>query len=119
MAKASKPKGFDNLKDSEQYLVAAPSAFFDAVPIFASADGIKPLLKNNAAIDWVRAAFGRLKVIGQTPNAKPISTRAGLADDLDEDVIGLGARASVAPYIDAAKPRRMCAPEARLAENAA
>jgi catalase len=119
MAKASKPKGFDNPKDSEQCLVAAPSAFFDAVAIFASADEIKPLLKNSAALDRVRDAFGRLKVIGHTAKTKPIFTRPGLADDLHKDVIDLGDRASVAPYIETAKQRRMWAPEARLAENAA
>ena len=42
----------------------APSVVFDAVAIFASADGIKPLLKISAAIDWIRDAFGHLKVIG-------------------------------------------------------
>jgi catalase len=38
-------------------LSGAPSVFFDAVAILASADGIKPLLKNSAAVDWVRDAF--------------------------------------------------------------
>jgi catalase len=40
-------------------LSGAPSVFFDAVAIFASAEGVKPLLKNSAAIDGVRDAFGR------------------------------------------------------------
>ena len=51
---------------TDMALSGAPSVFFDAVAIFASAEGIKPLLKNSAAIDWVRDAFGHLKVIGYT-----------------------------------------------------
>jgi catalase len=43
---------------ADMALSGAPSVFFDAVAIFASAKGIKPLLKNSAAIDWVRDAFG-------------------------------------------------------------
>ena len=39
---------------------ARASVFFDAVAIFASATRIKPLIKNSAAIDWVRDAFGHL-----------------------------------------------------------
>ena len=53
----------------------APSVFFDAAAIFApAADGIKPaLLKNSAAIDWVRDELSRhLKVIGYTPAARPL-----------------------------------------------
>jgi len=48
---------------TDMALSGAPSVFFDAVAIFASAEGVKPLLKNSAAIDWVRDAFGHLKVI--------------------------------------------------------
>jgi catalase len=94
----------------------ALSVFFDAVAIFASAEGIKPLLKNSAAVDWVRDAFGHLKVIGHT-SAAPLFAKASIADDLDEGVIELDARASVGQYIDAAKQQRVWAREARLAES--
>jgi catalase len=80
-------------------LSGAPSVFFDAVAIFASAEGIKPLLKNSAAIDWVRDAFGHLKVIGHTSAAQPLFVKASLADDLDEGVIDLDARSSIGEYI--------------------
>ena len=104
---------------ADMALSGAPSVFFDAVAIFASADGIKPLLKNSAAIDWVRDAFGHLKVIGHTSAAQPLFAKAGLADDLDEGVIELDARASVGQYIEAAKQQRVSAREARLAESGA
>jgi catalase len=94
----------------------APSVFFDAVAIFASAEGAKPLLKNSAAIDWVRDAFGHLKVIGHTSAAQPLFAKASLADDLDEGVIELDGRPGVGQYIEAAK-QRLCARETRLAES--
>jgi catalase len=101
---------------ADMALSGAPSVFFDAVAIFASAEGIKPLLKNAAAIDWVRDAFGHLKVIGHTLEAQPLFEKAGLADDLDEGVIELGARASFGHYIEAAKAQRVWDREARLSD---
>ena len=83
----------------------------------APSDGIKPLLKNSAAIDWVRDAFGHLKVIGYTPAAQPLFGKAGIADDLDEGVIELDGRLGVGQYIKAAKQQRVWAREARLAES--
>ena len=77
---------------TDMALSGAPSVFFDAVAIFASAEGIKPLLKNSAAIDWVRDAFGHLKVIGHTSAAQPLFAKASIADDLDEGVIELDGR---------------------------
>jgi catalase len=104
---------------TDMALSGAPSVFFDAVAIFASAEGIKPLLKNSAAIDWVRDAFGHLKVIGHSSAAQPLFAKAGLADDLDEGVIDLDARSSIGQYIEAAKLQRVWAREARLAESQA
>jgi catalase len=102
---------------ADMALSGAPSVFFDAVAIFASVEGIKPLLKNSAAIDWVRDAFGYLKVIGHTAAAQPLFAKAGLADDLDEGVIELDARASVGQYIEAAKHQRVWDREARLSDS--
>jgi hypothetical protein len=95
---------------ADMALSGAPSVFFDAVAIFASEAGIKPLLKNSAAVDWVRDAFGHLKVIGHTAAAQPLFAKAGLADDLDEGVIELDGLASVGQYIKAAKHRRPKSP---------
>ena len=102
---------------ADMALSGAPSVFFDAVAIFASAEGIKPLLKNSAAIDWVRDAFGHLKVIGHSSSAQPLFGKAGIADDLDEGVIELDARSSVGQYIEAAKQQRVWDREARLSES--
>jgi catalase len=100
-------------------LSGAPSVFFDAVAIFASVEGIKPILKNSAAIDWVRDAFGHLKVVGYTAAAQSLFEKAGIADDLDEGVIELDARKSVGRYIEAAKQQRVWDREARLSGDEA
>jgi catalase len=100
---------------ADMALSGAPSVFFDAVAIFASAEGVKPLLKNSAAIDWVRDAFGHLKVIGHSAAAQPLFAKAGIGDDLDDGVIELDTRASIGQDIDAAKQQRVWDREARLA----
>jgi catalase len=100
---------------TDMALSGAPSVLFDAVAIFGSEEGLKPLLKNRAAIDWIRDAFGHLKVIGHTAAARPLFAKAGIADDLDEGVIELNAPASIARYIEPAKQQRDR--EARLAED--
>ena len=102
---------------ADMALSGAPSAFLDAVAIFASAEGIKPLLKNSAAIDWLQDAFGHLKVIGHTSAGQPLIAKASIADDLDEGVIELDGRPGVGQYIEAAKQQRVWAREARLSES--
>jgi catalase len=104
---------------ADMALSGAPSVFFDAVAIFASAEGVKLLLKNSAAIDWVRDAFGHLKVIGHSAAAQPLFVRAGIGHDLDDGVIELDTRASIGQYIDAAKQQRVWDREARLAGDEA
>ena len=98
-------------------LSGAPSVFCDVVAIFASAEGIKPLLKNSAAIDWVRDAFGHLKVIGHSSAAKPLFAKAGIVDDPDEGVIELDAQPVVGQYIEVAKQQRVWTREARISES--
>ena len=110
-SKSGKPLAVD------MALSGAPSVIFDAVAIFASPEGIKPLLKNSAAIDWVRDAFGHLKVVGYTAAAQSLFENAGIGDDLDEGVIELDARTSVGLYIEAAKRQRVWDRESRLSEG--
>jgi hypothetical protein len=55
-----------------------------------------------------------LKVIGYAAAARTLFARAGIADDLDNGVIELGARGSIAQYIEAAKRQRVWDREARL-----
>jgi catalase len=99
---------------ADMSLPGAPSVFFDAVAILASAEGIKPLLKNAAAIDWVRDAFGHLKVIGHTAAAQALFAKAGIEQDLDEGVIEFGSAGDIKRFVEAAMKQRVWYREARL-----
>ena len=102
---------------ADMALSGAPSVFFDAVAILASEEGVKPLLKNAAAIDWVRDAFGHLKVIGHTAATQALFAKAGVADDLDEGVIELNSAASMKRFIEAAKRQRVWEREPRISDG--
>ena len=63
-------------------LAGTPSVLFDAVMLIVSDDGCADLLKEGAAVDFVKDAFGHLKAIGFTKDAKPLLDKAGImADD--------------------------------------
>jgi catalase len=108
------PNGGKHLA-ADMALSGAPSVFFDAVTILASNDGAAQLLKNAAAIDWIRDAFGHLKAIAHSAAAQALFAKAGIADDLDEGVIELGSAASIKQFIEAAKRQRIWDREPRLA----
>jgi catalase len=92
-------------------LAAAPSIFFDAVVVAPSTAGAKALARDAAAVDWVRDAFGHLKVIGHVGAAKPLLERAGV--EIDEGVVDLAGKKGVATFIKAAKGQRVWTREAR------
>jgi hypothetical protein len=84
------------------------------IPVFFIQDA--SIIKNSAAVDWIRGAFGHLKVIGYTATAKPTFQKA-IADDLDDGVIELDGRGSTGQYIEAARQQRVWDREARLSES--
>ena len=47
---------------ADQALSGAPSVMFDAVAVLPSEEGAALLAKEAAAVDWLRDAFGHLKV---------------------------------------------------------
>ncbi len=65
-----------------------------------------------AAIDWLRDAFGHLKVIGFVDAAAPMFAKAGIARNEDEGVVDLARDASA--FIAAAKQHRIWAREPGL-----
>jgi catalase len=91
--------------------VAAPSLFFDAVALVLSAAAGSVLAKDAAAVDFVRDAFGHLKVIGYTSGAAPLLEAARIADQADEGVISLAVLQSVTTFVDTAKNQRIWARE--------
>lgn len=68
-------------------LAGSPSQIFDAVALVLSEAGTAALLKEAAAVQFVMDAFGHLKAIGHTPEAKPLLDKAGVV--ADAGVVGL------------------------------
>ncbi|MBY0273816.1 catalase [Candidatus Binatia bacterium] len=77
---------------ADMSLSGAPSAIFDAVVVAAAEPGIAALLHEAAATDWVRDAFGHLKIVGFTAAAEPLLAKAGVATDADEGVVRVDGR---------------------------
>jgi catalase len=89
----------------DMQLDGAPSVLFDAVIAMPSAAGAKELLGNAASIDWLRDAFGHLKAIGHTADAKPLFDKAGVAPG--DGVVELHGSGGLAAFIAAAKKHKI------------
>ena len=85
-------------------LSGGPSVFFDTVAILASEDAMADLTREAAAVNWVRDAFGHLKVIGYSVEAAPLLDIAGVEPD-DGTILIDGAKA-VKAFITAARNGR-------------
>ena len=86
-----------------------PSVLFDAVAVIPSDEGGAKLALQAAAVDFLRDAFGHLKVIAYLPSAAPMMVKAGLSDaspDTDAGLISL-ATASAADFVEAASNGRI------------
>jgi catalase len=57
-----------------------PSILFDAVALLPSEEGGEKLAMEAAAVNFLRDAYGHLKVIGYLPTAAPLFAKGGLAD---------------------------------------
>jgi catalase len=97
---------------ADQALSGAPSVLFDAVAALPSEAGAALLAQEAGAIDWLRDAFGHLKVIGCTDAAAMVFAKAGIARDADEGVVDLDG--GVPAFITAAKQHRIWAREPTL-----
>jgi len=62
-------------------LAGTPSQTVDAIAVVLSSEGCKALLKEGAAVQFVMDAFGHLKAIGHSPEAKPLLDKAGVEPD--------------------------------------
>ena len=90
---------------ADHALSSGPSIFFDAVALVVSAKGAELLVREAAAIDWVRDAFGHLKVIGTVEAAGPILAKAAVEEDAG--VVDLAGRGGVKIFIEAAMRQRV------------
>ena len=91
---------------ADMSLSGAPSAIFDAVVVAAAEAGMPVLLREAAATDWVRDAFGHLKTIGVTAAAEPLLAKAGVAVGADEGVVRVDGR-NLEAFVGAAKRHRI------------
>lgn len=83
-------------------LAGTPSVLFDAVALVLSAEGCAALLNEGAAIDFAKDAFGHLKAIGFTPEAKPLLDKAGVK--ADAGVVDV--KSAIASFLKAAATRQ-------------
>jgi catalase len=79
---------------------------FDAVVIAPSEVGIEDLLKEAAAVDWLRDAFGHLKVIGLVPAARRLFDKARVDPQADEGVVSLEGK-GIDAFFAAARTHRI------------
>ncbi|MDP3304928.1 MAG: catalase [Erysipelotrichaceae bacterium] len=70
-----------SLMAADGQLAGTPSVLFDAVAIILSDDSSKVLLKEGAAIDFVRDAFGHLKAITADKGGQVLLKKAGVKKD--------------------------------------
>ncbi|MHA6723899.1 catalase [Sphingomonas sp. RS2018] len=77
-----------SVRKADGQLAGTPSQLFDAVAIILSKEGCASLLKEGAAVQFAMDAFGHLKAIGASDEAKPLLDKAGV--EADEGVTGLG-----------------------------
>ncbi|WP_426112703.1 catalase [Massilia sp. PWRC2] len=82
-------------------LAGTPSIMFDAVAIIVSSAQAAVLLKEAAAIDFVRDAFGHLKAIAHDAGGQALLEKAGVEPDA-----GVVSAADKAAFIAAAKTRQ-------------
>ena len=82
---------------ADAQLQGAPSVIFDAVAVLVSKAGCAELLKEGAAIDFAKDAFGHLKAIGYTAEAAPLLAKAGVEHDAGVVDLAGGAAGFIAP----------------------
>jgi catalase len=99
---------------ADHALSAGPSIFFDAVALCLSPEGAQRLATEAGAIDWLRDAFGHLKIIGFITDAAPLFAGAGIDTKADDGVVALSDGKSVDAFIAAAKKQRIWAREPKL-----
>ena len=102
---------------ADQMIDGGPSVLYDAVALLPSANGIADLVKEAAARDFVADAFAHCKFIGYVEDALPLMQKAGIADALDEGVIGLKGPKDAASFIEELGKLRVWAREQFVKAN--
>lgn len=90
----------------DHFLAGAPSCLFDIVVVAPSSEHADTLASQAAAVNFVRDAFGHLKVIGYSESAKSLFDKASVATDADEGIVDVS-DAKLADLIASAKHHRI------------
>ncbi len=90
------------LLKADGQLAGSPSVIFDAVALVLSKDGCEELLKEAAAVQFAMDAFGHLKAIGFSAEAKPLLDKAGIVQDPGVAELGV----NVEDFLEAARTRQ-------------
>lgn len=91
---------------ADEKIDGGPSVVFDAVAVLASRDGIGELLAKPEARDFVADAFAHCKFVAFDEAAWPLFEKAGIADEVDDGVIGLEKPADAAAFVKACRALR-------------
>ena len=96
-------------------LNGAPSVLFDAVVLLLSDDGASQLAKEAAAVDFVRDAFGHLKVLGYTTASAPLLSKAGVDPNAAErGLVPVSSARDAAAFVTSAKQGKVWEREPKL-----
>jgi catalase len=102
-----------DLLPADHRIDGGPSVLFDAVAILPSDEGGAQLALEAAAVNFLRDAYGHLKVIAYLPSAGPLFAKGGITEvgpDDDEGLIDLEA-SSVDDFVATASTGRVWARE--------
>jgi len=101
--------------NADHALPAGPSVLFDAVLLAPSEEGTETLLKEAAAVDWLRDAYGHLKAIAYVEAAAPLFGKASIDTANDAGITTLGkGNAGITAFLTAAKQHRIWAREGKV-----
>ncbi len=97
----------------DHFLAGAPSVLFDCVVIAPAEKHADSLADQAASIDWLRDAFGHLKVIGYNGFAKPMFQAASVDPTADKGVVDITG-GEFAAFVQAAKQYRIWEREPKI-----
>ena len=106
----------EKLLPADFKIEGGPSILFDAVAVIPSAEGGAKLALQAEAVNFLRDAYGHLKVIAYVPAAAPLLVKAGLSHanpDVDRGLIALSS-SSAGDFVKAAAGGRVWEREAMV-----
>jgi catalase len=97
------------LVPADHKVEGGPSVLFDAVAIIPSREGGAKLATQAEAVNFLRDAFGHLKVIAYTPTAAPLLVKAGMPEANPDNDAGMISLAGSTPddFVTAAAAGRI------------